>query len=71
MCLPLSDKWLGETDLVEHSIEMSDTTSFKYPPRKLAYDLRSELESELQHLLDTGCIEPSGSSFASGLVLGT
>ena len=65
----LSDKDLGETDSVEYSIEMNDNTPFKTPPRRLLYALRSELESELQNLLDTGCIEPSGSSFASGLVL--
>ena len=65
----LTDKELGETDLVEHSIDMSDTTPVKSPPRRLPYALRNELESELQHLLDTGCIESSGSSFASGLVL--
>jgi len=65
----LTDKELGETSLVEHSIDMSDTTPFKSPPRRLPYALRNELEGELQHLIDTGCIEPSGSSFASGLVL--
>ena len=65
----LTDKELGQTDLVEHSIELSDSTPIRTAPRRLPYALRSELEDELQKLLDIGCIEPSSSSFASGLVL--
>jgi len=45
----LTDKELEETNLVEHPIDMSDTTAFKPPPRRLPYALRNELESELQH----------------------
>jgi len=65
----LTDKELGQTDLVEHSIQMNDSTPIRTPPRRLPYALRSELESKLQKLLNIGCIEPSSSPFASGLVL--
>ena len=65
----LSDEQLGQTDLVEHSIQMSDLTSMRTPSRRLQYALRNELENELQKLLNTGCIEPSSSLFASRLVL--
>ena len=51
----LSDEELGQTDLVEHSIQMSDLTPVRTPPRRLPYALRSELENELQKLLNTGC----------------
>ena len=54
----LSEKELGETDLIEHSITMKDSTPVRTAPRRLPYVLRSELESELQKLLDIGCIEP-------------
>lgn len=65
----LTENELGETELVEHSIQLNDPTPVRMPPRRLPYALRNELESELQKLLDIGCIEPSSSSFASGLVL--
>ena len=65
----LSDEELGETDLVEHQIEMSEHKPFKVFPRRLPYALREELEVELDQLLYVGCIEPSSSPYASGLVL--
>ena len=37
-------------------------------PRRLPYSLRTELEDELRKLLQTKCIEPSNSPYASGLV---
>ena len=65
----LSDEELGETDLVEHQIEMSEHKPFKVFPRRLPYALREELEVESDQLLHVGCIEPSSSPYASGLVL--
>ena len=65
----LTDNELGHTDVVEHSIQMDDCTPIKASPRRLPYKLRDKLEQELQNLMETGCIEPSSSSFASGLVL--
>ena len=66
----LTDKELGETDLVEHHIiEMTDHKPIKVFPRKLPYALCAELETELDQLLSIGCIEPSCSPYVSGLVL--
>ena len=65
----LTDNELGHTDVVEHSIQMDDCTPIKASPRRLPYKLQDELEQELQKLMETGCIEPSSSSFASSLVL--
>jgi len=65
----LSDAELGETDLVEHQIELVSDKPVRAAPRRLPYALRAELEAELLKLLDTGCIEPSSSPYASGLVL--
>ena len=65
----LTDNELKHTDVVEHSIQMDDCTPIKASPRRLPYKLRDKLEQELQKLMETGCIEPSSSSFASGLVL--
>ena len=65
----LTDEELGETDLVEHRIEITDHKPIKVFPRSLPYALRAELEAELDQLLSIGCIEPSCSPYASGLVL--
>ena len=65
----LSDEELGETNLVEHEIKLTDYTTITSPPRRLPYALCTELEEELERLLNTGCIEPSTSPYSSGLVL--
>ena len=65
----LTEKELGQTDLVEHSIAMNDSIPIRTTPRRLSYALRNKLEMELQKLLVIGCIEPSSSPFASALVL--
>ena len=65
----LSDEELGETNLVEHEIKLTDNTTIMALPRWLLYALRTELEEELEYLLNTGCIEPSTSPYSSGLVL--
>ena len=65
----LTDEELGETDLVEHHIEMTEHKPIKVFPRRLPYALWAELETKLDQLLSIGCIEPSCSPYASGLVL--
>ena len=65
----LSDGELGETDLVQHKIEMKEVVPFRAALRRLPYALRAELETELTRLEATGCIEQSTSPYASGLVL--
>ena len=66
----LSDEELGETDVVEHSIDTSTAKPMKQPPRRLPYALQKQLEDELDKLLKINCIEPASSSpYASPLVL--
>ena len=65
----LSDEELGETDVVEHSIDTSTAKPVKQPPRRLPYALRKQLEDELDKLLKINCIEPASSPYASPLVL--
>ena len=65
----LSDKELGETNVVSHSIDTGNAPPVKSTPRRLPYSLRKELEEEMDSLLKTGCIEPSVSPYSSPLVL--
>ena len=65
----LLDEELGETDVVEHSIDTSTAKPVKQPPRRLPYALRKQLEDELDKLLKISCIEPASSPYASPLVL--
>ena len=65
----LSEQELGETDVVEHVIDMGNAKPVKACPRRLQYALRVELEKERDRLESTGCIEPSNSPYASNLVL--
>ena len=65
----MEDSELGETDVVEHSIDTNGARPTKTFTRKLPYTLRKELEEELTKLRAAGCIEPSTSPYTSGLVL--
>ena len=65
----LSDYELGETDLVTHGIDTGNSPPVKALPCRLPCVLRQELETEMQKLMDIGCIEPSSSPYALPLVL--
>ena len=65
----LSDEELGETDVVEHSIDITVAKPVKEASRRLPYAMRQQLELELDKLLKIGCIEPANSPYASPLVL--
>ena len=69
ICFALSDHELGETNLVEHKIKLTDSIPMATQPKRLPYVLYKELEGELDRLISTGCIEQSNSSYASGLVM--
>ena len=65
----LSDDELGETCVVEHSINTKGALPVSTNPRRIPYSLRAELEKELENLQRIGCIEKSNSAYASALVL--
>ena len=65
----LTDSKLGQTDLVEHDIKVADNIPVVTQARRLPYALCAELERELNRPTSVGCIEPSDSPYASGLVL--
>ena len=65
----MEDTKLGETNVVEHSIDISGARPTKTFSQRLPYALRKELEGELTKLRAAGCTEPSKSPYTSGLVL--
>ena len=65
----MSDAELGVMDIVEHNIGTGETKPVRTSLRSLPYALRKELQEELGRLTTSGCIEPSTSPYASGLVL--
>ena len=65
----LSDNELGETSVVEHSIDTKGALPVSTSPRGILYSLRTELEKELENLQRIGYIEKSNGVYASALVL--
>jgi len=65
----LNDLELGETDIVQHSINTAGAPLVKTMPHRIPYTLRKELEEELDNLQESGCIEPSKSPYSFALVL--
>lgn len=65
----LNDDELGETSVVEHSIDTKAAPPVSTNLRRIPYALRDELEKELENLQRTGCIEKSNSAYALALVL--
>ena len=61
---------LGKTDLVKHSIKLTDETPFKEPYRRIPSALFEEVRMHLTEMLDAGAIRESESPYSSNNVLG-
>ena len=60
---------VGQTDVVEHEIRLSDETPFKLPVRRLGPSQREVVQGEVQKVIDAGKVVPSNSPYASPVVL--
>ena len=60
---------LGKTDLVKHSIKLTDETPFKEPYRRKPSGLYVEVRVHLKEMLDAGAIRESESPYSSNVVL--
>ena len=60
---------LGQTDVVQHTIDTGDSRPIKIPPRRVPMHLRQVYDDEVRKMLEQGVIEPSTSSWASPVVL--
>ena len=60
---------LGKTDLVKHTIKLTDDTPFKDPYRRIPPGLFEEVRAHLKEMLDAGAIRESESPYSSNVVL--
>lgn len=60
---------VGQTNIVEHTIDIGNAKSVKIPPRRVPLAQRQMVETEIQKMLDQNIIEPSSSPWASPIVL--
>ncbi|MCG8044919.1 MAG: RNase H-like domain-containing protein [Candidatus Thiodiazotropha endolucinida] len=60
---------LGKTDLVKHTIKLTDETPFKEPYRRIPPGLFEEVRMHLKEMLDAGAIRESESPYSSNVVL--
>ena len=65
----MCDEELGETDVIEHSIDTASANPVRKAPRRLPHALRKQLEEELDKLLQINCLEPANSPYTSPIVL--
>ena len=65
----LSDKELGCTDVITHTIDMEGRSPIRQPPRRIPFALRSKVEEMVTGMLDQGIVQPSQSAWASQIVL--
>ena len=65
----MCDEELGETDVVEHSIDTASANPVRKAPRRLPHALRKQLEEELDKLLQINCVEPANSPYISPIAL--
>lgn len=63
------DGKLGQTNIIEHTINTGDAKPIKIPPRRLPVHMREVAEQEIQKMLDQDIIESSCSPWAAPIVL--
>ena len=58
----LKDGEIGQTEEMEHHIELTDVKPFKERPRNMPEGLLEEVKEHLDHMLDVGAITQSNSA---------
>ncbi len=67
----LDDSELGQTDLVQHSIDVGDSQPIKQPPSHTPLAYRKKVITMITDMLARGIVVPSKSSWASPIVMVT
>ena len=60
---------IGSTQLVEHKIQLTDSTPIKSKPYKVSPKERQIIEEQITEMLEQGVIRPSQSPYSSPIVL--
>lgn len=60
---------LGTTDIVKHTVDISDHSPIKQPLRKTPFAFRAKMDEPVQEMLSQGAIEQSKSTWPSPVVL--
>lgn len=60
---------LGNCDIVQHQIHLTDDIPTRQKPYKVPYHLKGEMNKQINELLDAGIIEPSTSAYAAPVLL--
>ncbi|CAG2199880.1 unnamed protein product [Mytilus edulis] len=64
-----SDRDLGRTNLVRHTINTGNNAPVKQPPRRTPIHMREEVDRHIDDMLERGVIEPADGPWSSGIVL--
>ena len=59
----------GETDVIQHGVNLTDDTPIHCKPYPLPYTMREELRNEVDSLLEMGAVRPSTSPYAWPIVI--
>ena len=59
----------SRTDVVEHDVDVGDTSPIKQAPYRANPTKMKNLEKEIQYMLETGIIEPSSSAWSSPCII--
>ncbi|GBM99785.1 Retrovirus-related Pol polyprotein from transposon 17.6 [Araneus ventricosus] len=65
----LTGKELGECDLVQHQIHLTDNIPTRQRPYRVPYALKPEMRRQINILLEAGIIQPSNSPYAAPVLL--
>ena len=60
---------LGETDVIQHQIRLTDDAPIRCKPYPLPYAMREELRNEVNTMLEMGVVRPSTSPYTSPIVM--
>ena len=65
----LEDSEMGQREVMEHNIELTDEKPFKERPWNMPKGLLEEMKEHLDHMLDVGAITPSNSAWSNTVIL--
>ena len=61
---------LGETNVIQHRVKLTDDTPIRCKPYPLLYAMKEELRNEVDSMLDSmGVVRPSTSPYASLIIM--